>query len=85
MKNRQFYNCIFKPQKMFFQNLKIRILKILKIYNILGKEVKTLVNEEKPAGTYTINFNASSISSGVYFYKIQTGKYSDTKKMILTK
>jgi mannose/cellobiose epimerase-like protein (N-acyl-D-glucosamine 2-epimerase family) len=57
----------------------------LRIYDILGREVATLVNEEKPAGTYTVNFTAGDLSSGVYFYKIQTGKYSATKKMVLTK
>ncbi len=57
----------------------------IKIYNILGKEVMTLLNEYKKAGTYSIEFNASSLSSGVYFYKIISGRNSEIKKMILLK
>jgi hypothetical protein len=57
----------------------------LTIYNTLGKEVATLVNEEKLAGTYYINFNASNLASGIYFYNMKTDHYSQTKKMILLK
>jgi hypothetical protein len=57
----------------------------LKVYDVLGKEVETLVNEEKPAGQYEVNFDASNLSNGVYFYKIQTGSFVKTKKMILLK
>jgi subtilisin family serine protease len=59
-------------------------LKIV-VYDILGREVATLVNEEKRAGSYTINFNASELASGVYFYQLQTGEYSATKKLLLLK
>jgi len=55
----------------------------LKVYDVLGNEVATLVNEEKPAGNYEISFNASQLSSGIYFYKLQTGSFVETKKMIL--
>ena len=55
----------------------------LKIYDILGSEVATLVNEEKIAGMYEVNFNASSLASGVYIYKIQTGEFTATKKLML--
>ena len=55
----------------------------LVIYDLLGKEVATLVKEEKPAGTYEVTFDASGLSSGVYYYKITAGDYSETKKMIL--
>ena len=55
----------------------------LKIYDILGKEIATLVNEEKPAGNYKIEFNASSLSSGVYFYTLRAGSFVQTNKMIL--
>jgi hypothetical protein len=58
---------------------------ILKIYDILGREVSTLVNEEKPAGKYEINFNASTLASGVYFYQVKAGSFVETKKMILIK
>jgi len=57
----------------------------LKIYDILGREMSTLVNEEKLSGNYEIEFNGRGISSGIYFYKIQTGDYSLVKKMILMK
>ncbi|MCE1164132.1 MAG: T9SS type A sorting domain-containing protein [Bacteroidetes bacterium] len=57
----------------------------LKIYDVLGKEVATLVNESKNAGEYTVDFNASSLSSGVYFYKLESGSFSDIKKMTLIK
>jgi len=57
----------------------------LKIYDILGGEVATLVNEEKVAGKYEVNFNASSLASGVYLYKIQAGSFINSKKMILLK
>lgn len=56
---------------------------VLKVYDILGKQIASLVNEEKPAGNYEINFNAVGLSSGVYFYKLQTGSFTETKKMIL--
>jgi len=57
----------------------------LKVYDVLGREVTALVNEEKPSGTYTINFDASNLSSGVYFYSMIAGSYHLTKKMILAK
>lgn len=57
----------------------------LKVYDILGSEVATLVNEEKIAGKYEVNFNASSLASGVYIYKIQAGSFINSKKMILLK
>ncbi len=57
----------------------------LKVYDVLGKEVATLVNEEKPSGTYEIDFNASSLPSGVYFYQLKTGEFIQTRKMILIK
>jgi len=57
----------------------------LKVYNVLGSEVAILVNETKPAGNYEVTFDASSLSSGTYFYKLQTGSFVETKKMILMK
>jgi hypothetical protein len=50
---------------------------------MIGKEIATLVNESKPAGNYEVNFNASGLASGIYFYKLQAGNFIDTKKMIL--
>jgi subtilisin-like proprotein convertase family protein len=57
----------------------------LVIYDILGREVSTLVNEHKHPGTYEVNFDASNLSSGVYFYSIQTDNYRETKRMLLVK
>ncbi|MGB5893602.1 MAG: T9SS type A sorting domain-containing protein [Ignavibacteriaceae bacterium] len=57
----------------------------LVVYDILGKEVATLLNEEKIAGAYEVNFNAKSLASGIYFYTIKAGNFSSTKKMILMK
>ncbi len=57
----------------------------LVVYDILGKEIATLVNEVKNAGNYMVDFNASNLSSGIYFYKITSGEFSDIKKMTLIK
>ena len=58
---------------------------VIKVYNILGSEVIELLNEQKGPGIYEIDFNASNLPSGVYFYKISTPEYSNTKKMIVLK
>ncbi len=57
----------------------------LKIYDVLGNEVATLVNEVQPAGNYEVTFDASLLSSGTYFYKLQAGSLVETKKMLLLK
>ncbi|RPI63015.1 MAG: T9SS C-terminal target domain-containing protein [Ignavibacteriales bacterium] len=57
----------------------------LKIYDVVGSEVATLVNEIKAAGNYNFDFNASSLASGVYYYKLQAGDFVQNKKMILMK
>ena len=57
----------------------------LKIYDVLGREVATLVNEVQPAGNYAVTFDASKLPSGTYFYRLQAGKYSAVKKMMLIK
>ena len=57
----------------------------IKVYDILGREIKTLLNEYKQAGTYDIEFDANNLISGVYFYSIQAGNYTATKKLILIK
>lgn len=58
---------------------------VLKVYDILGREVATLVNEEETAGTYTLKFNGAKLSSGVYFYNLRAGSYTNTKKLLLLK
>ena len=57
----------------------------LKVYDVLGNEITTLVNEEKPIGNYEIEYNAFSLQSGVYFYQLKAGSFIETKKMIVLK
>jgi photosystem II stability/assembly factor-like uncharacterized protein len=57
----------------------------IKIYDLLGREIATLINEEKPAGEYKVEFNAANLPSGIYFYRIKAGSYINTKKMVLLK
>ncbi len=57
----------------------------LKVFNLLGQEIATLVNEQKPVGNYEVNFDASNLPSGVYIYKMKAGEYVQTKKMVLLK
>ncbi|MEO8399826.1 MAG: Omp28-related outer membrane protein [Ignavibacteriaceae bacterium] len=57
----------------------------IKAYNILGNEIAVLVNENKSPGNYEVNFDASNLSSGVYYYTLKTGSFTQTKKMILLK
>jgi len=57
----------------------------LKIYDILGREVATLVNKNQKAGNYKVQFDASNLTSGIYFYRLQSGSFVDSKKMILLK
>jgi len=57
----------------------------IKVYDVLGREVSTLLNEELSAGQHQVNFNASSLSSGVYYYTLKTGDFTSTRKMMLIK
>ncbi len=58
---------------------------VLKVYDVLGNEVATLVNEDKQAGSYEVTFDASQLSSGIYFYTLKAGTFIETKKLILMK
>jgi hypothetical protein len=58
---------------------------VLKVYDVMGREVQTLVNERLNAGTYEVSFDGSMLTSGVYFYRLITNGFSDTKKMLLIK
>jgi len=55
------------------------------VYNVLGKEVATLVNKELPAGNHAVNFDASTLTSGIYFYRLKVGNFVETKRMMLLK
>ena len=79
----------FNPSTIIKYQLPQREFVTIKIFNILGKDLLTLVNEHKEAGRHEIEFNAASVvdglNSGVYFYRIEAGSFIDTKKMILLK
>ena len=57
----------------------------LKIFDVLGNEITTLVSEQKPAGTYEVEFNGNNLPSGIYFYQLKAGSFVETKKMVLIK
>ena len=75
----------FNPATTIKYMIKDQSLVSLKIYDVLGNEVATLVNEIKPKGAYTFKFDASSLPSGVYFYRLTAGNFIETKKMLLLK
>jgi N-acetylneuraminic acid mutarotase len=75
----------FNPTTTIYYKLPENAFVTLKVFDILGNEVATLVNEAKEAGNHIVDFDASEISSGIYFYTIQTGNFTQTKKMTLMK
>jgi photosystem II stability/assembly factor-like uncharacterized protein len=75
----------FNPSTVISFSIPVSDYVTIKIYDMLGNEVGVIVNEELPAGTHTAEFEIEGISSGTYFYRIQAGSYSDTKKMIFLK
>ena len=75
----------FNPSTTIKYQIPKTDLEILKVYDVLGKEVTTLVNKEQPADEYEIKFEANGLPSGIYFYRIQAGNFSQTKKMMLLK
>jgi hypothetical protein len=75
----------FNPSTSIKYSLPSEEFVTLKVFDILGREVTTLVNQKQGIGEHTINFDASRFNSGVYFYSIRAGKFTDTKKMLLTK
>ena len=75
----------FNPSTKIKYALSIRQYAILKVYDILGNEIATLVNEELPAGSYEVEFDGSKLTSGIYFYRLQAIDFNQTKKMVLIK
>jgi endo-1,4-beta-xylanase len=75
----------FNPTTMISWQSPVGSWQTLKIYDILGNEVATLVDEFKPAGTYEIKFNASNLSSSIYLYQLRAGNFIETKKLLLLK
>ncbi|MBS1493235.1 MAG: T9SS type A sorting domain-containing protein [Bacteroidetes bacterium] len=82
---KQNYPNPFNPETKISFDVKNSTFASLKIFDMTGKEVKTLVNENISAGSYEINFNASELNSGVYFYTLKTNEFTETKKMMLVK
>ena len=75
----------FNPSTKISWQSPVSAHQTLKVYDVLGNEVATLVNEFRNAGSYEVDFDASKLSSGVYFYKLQAGDFVQTKKMLLMK
>jgi len=75
----------FNPTTLISYQLPVASNVLLKVYDVLGREVMTLVNERQEAGAYNFTLNASSLSSGVYFYRLQAGQFVQTRKMMLVK
>ena len=83
----------FNPSTVISYQLPVSGDVILKVYDVLGNEVATLVNEEKLAGNFTVRFNTANLPSGVYFYQLlvsalqskdgKAGSFTETKKMVL--
>ncbi|MDR9414831.1 MAG: T9SS type A sorting domain-containing protein [Gracilimonas sp.] len=75
----------FNPTTVISYQIPVNSDVELKVFDMLGREIRTLVRERKTAGSYEVNFDASSLSSGMYIYRIQAGNYLQTKKMMLIK
>jgi hypothetical protein len=75
----------FNPSTTISYSLPKTEMVSIKIYDMLGKEVRTLVNEYKNAGSYMVVFNASNLASGTYLYRLTTGEFTQVKKLILLK
>jgi hypothetical protein len=75
----------FNPVTRIIYDIPKQGLVNLRIFDLLGREVKTLVNEVKAAGSYSIDYNAAELSSGIYIYRLECNGFADTKRMILLK
>ena len=75
----------FNPQTSIKYTVSSRQFVLLKVFDSIGKEVSTLVDEEKPSGTYKVVFSAKNLPSGIYFYTIKAGDFTQTKKMVILK
>jgi len=75
----------FNPETKINYNVSKSGFVTIKVYDLLGREVTTLVNENKPAGNYSIKFDGSKLVSGIYFYRMKAGDFVQTKKLILLK
>ena len=82
---KQNYPNPFNPSTVISYQLPVSGDVTLKVYDVLGNEVATLINEEKSAGSYEVEFNASSLPSGTYFYQLKAGSFIEAKKMVVIK
>jgi hypothetical protein len=75
----------FNPSTTITFSIPSKSFVTLKVFDILGREVVSIVSEEMSAGIYSKQWNAANVSSGIYFYRLQVGTFSDTKKLVLIK
>ena len=75
----------FNPKTIINYQISKEGLVILKLYDVLGKEIKTLINDQKSSGNYSVELDASELPSGIYYYQLVAGSYSSTKKLIVLK
>jgi len=75
----------YLPSTLSFPNVSIGNPVKLTIYDITGREIQTLVNKNLSAGTYEVTFDASALNSGIYFYRLSTNNFSETKRMLMLK
>jgi hypothetical protein len=75
----------FNPNTKIKYSIPVLSFVLLKVYDVLGSEVVTLIDEEKSIGNYEVEFDATSLPSGIYFYRLQAGSFVETKKMMLLK
>lgn len=75
----------FNPSTLISYELPASAFVVLKVFDVRGREIETLVNERQNAGKHSVQFNASNLPTGVYFYKIEAGSYRNTKKFLLLK
>jgi hypothetical protein len=75
----------FNPTTTISFDIPFQTYVSIKVYNLIGREVAALVSENMAAGSYSKTWNAASIPSGVYFYRLQTGSFTDTRKLVLLK
>ena len=85
IKLNQNYPNPFNPETTILYSIPKESLVTIKVYDVLGKEIAALVNERKSRGNYSIDLNSSKLPSGIYFYRLISGTYSSTKKMVILK
>ncbi len=82
---RQNYPNPFNPSTTINYDLSANTFVSLKVFDVLGRQVRTLIDERQNAGNHSVSFDASDLPSGVYFYRLEVGTYHDTKKLLFLK